>query len=239
MGLLPWFLRRWFFGPALVFAACSGSSGGSDYGIAERATVAALPLPTGLPSPIPVQLVDAFPGLVFDAPIFLTAPPDGTDRIVVAEQRGVIRIFPNDALVSSTTTLLDISARVQFGGEEGLLGFAFHPDYATNGWFYVYYTAGSPRRSVLSRFTISSGDPDVANPASETILLEVAQPFGNHNSGSLAFGPDSRCATPRWANAMARSVARSSGCCGLCRVVSPSIRCYSSVSRYAMTSASS
>ncbi|MFO1076118.1 MAG: PQQ-dependent sugar dehydrogenase [Planctomycetota bacterium] len=183
---------RWITGAVVaVAAACSGSSAPS-HGLAERVLVAPLPFPTGLPSPLPVQFTDAFPGLVFDRPVFLGAPPDNTDRIVVVEQPGRVRIFANDPFATATATLLDLTAKVQFGGEEGLLGFAFHPGYATNGWFYVYYTAGAPRRSVVSRFTISAGDPDAADPTSETILLEIEQPFSNHNAGALAFGPDGK-----------------------------------------------
>ncbi len=174
----------------VLLAACHGG-GGESFGLDHRVEVAALPLPDGLPDPLPVQWTNAFPALVFDQPVLLTAPPDGTDRVVVVEQPGRVRVFANDADVTAVGTFLDLSAQVQFGGEEGLLGFAFHPDYATNGWFYVYYTAPSPRRSVLSRFTVS-GDPDVADPASEVILLEFEQPYGNHNAGSLAFGPDGK-----------------------------------------------
>ncbi len=177
-----------------VLTACSGSGPATDYGIAQRTEVAPLPFPTGLPSPIPVDFDVAFPGLLFDAPVALTAPPDGTDRIAVVEQRGRIRVFANDPNVTAAamSDYLDIQSQVRYGGEEGLLGFTFHPDYATNGWFYVYYTADAPRRSVLSRFTVSSGDPNAADPGSEVVLLEVAQPFGNHNSGALAFGPDGK-----------------------------------------------
>ncbi len=177
---------------ALAGAACGGGGGAPQFGLAARQTLPALPLPTGLPQPLPVTLVDAFPSLVFDRPVFLCAPPDGSGRVVVVEQPGLVRVFANDPATSSTATLLDLTGVVQFGGEEGLLGFAFHPDFASNRWFYVYYTAPGPRRSVVSRFTVSAGAPNVADPASETILLEVLQPFANHNSGSLAFGPDGK-----------------------------------------------
>lgn len=183
------------FGPCLlafVLAACGSSDRPPEFGLRTRATLPALPLPTGLPQPIPVQLVDAFPALTFANPLFLAAPPDGSDRLVVVEQAGTVRIFANDAATTSTSLLLDLTAQVTSGGELGLLGFAFHPDFASNGWFYVYYTAAGPLRSVLARFTISSGDPNAADPGSETILLEVLQPYSNHNSGSLAFGPDGK-----------------------------------------------
>ena len=74
------------------------------------------------------------------------------------------------------------------GFEEGLLGLAFDPDYSDNGYFYVYYSAANPRRSVISRFSVSE-NPNVADPNSEFIILEVAQPFSNHNGGQVAFGP--------------------------------------------------
>jgi uncharacterized repeat protein (TIGR03806 family) len=135
--------------------------------------------------------VRAFPNLVFARPLFLTAPPDGSDRIFVVEQGGRVRVFPNDENVLASTTFLDIRAQVLSpGGEEGLLGFAFAPDYATSGYFYTYYSAASPRRSLLSRWQVSTGDPDQADPGSEEILLSIGQPFSNHNGGSLAFGPD-------------------------------------------------
>jgi glucose/arabinose dehydrogenase len=76
------------------------------------------------------------------------------------------------------------------GNEEGLLGLAFDPDYSRNGYFYVYYSAAGPRRTVLSRFNIRSGDSEIADPASELVLMEIDQPYSNHNGGQLAFGPD-------------------------------------------------
>ncbi|MBL8729000.1 MAG: PQQ-dependent sugar dehydrogenase [Planctomycetes bacterium] len=178
---------------AIGVAACSGGGGGgAAFGIEQRVEVPALPLPTGLPNPSPVQLENAFPALVFDSPLFLSAPPDGSNRIAVVEQPGRILMFANDRNVSATSVFLDLRAQVQAGGEEGLLGLAFHPDFATNGWFYVCYTRGAPRRSVLSRFTVSAGNANAADPASEVVLLEIPQPFGNHNGGSLAFGPDGK-----------------------------------------------
>jgi len=182
---------------AVWIAACSSgdrtsSSSSSLAGIEQRVVVPPLALPTGLPTPIPVQLTNAFPALLFDRPVFLGAPPDGTNRLFVVEQPGRIHVFPNDPAVAATTVFLDIRTRVQFGGEEGLLGFACHPSFATNRQFYVYYTRGNPRRSVISRFTASSSDPNVADPASEVVLLEIPQPFSNHNAGMLAFGPDGK-----------------------------------------------
>ena len=115
--------------------------------------------PTSLPQPSTLQIVRAFPNLTFSSPLFLTAPPDGTDRIFVVEQGGRVRVFPNDPGAAAAGIFLDLSASIVTGGERGLLGFAFHPDYASNGSFYVYYSApaiaGGNHRSVVSRFQVS------------------------------------------------------------------------------------
>lgn len=179
---------------ASLLGAVGCHDGGSvpDYGLSRRQTVQGLTFPTGLPQPTALQQVSAFAGLVFDMPVLLCAPPDLSNRIVVVQQAGLVRIFANDPGVTTATDFLDLRAIVQSGGEEGLLGLAFHPDYATNGWFYVYYTRGGPRRSVLSRFQVSAGDPNVADPGSEQILLEIDEPYSNHNGGSLLFGPDAK-----------------------------------------------
>lgn len=174
-----------------AIGSCSRGGRSAEFGILTRVEVAPLPLPDGLPDPSPVQLTNAFPSLVFDRPLFLCAPPDGSNRIVVVEQPGRVHIFANDGNVTATTVFLDLTAQVVFGGEQGLLGFAFHPDYATNGWFYVYYSAGSPSRTVVSRFAVSA-NPNVANAGSEQVLLEKPQPFSNHNAGCLQFGPDGK-----------------------------------------------
>ena len=100
-------------------------------------------------------------------------------------------MFPNNQQVLQAGTFLDITNRVSEAyNEEGLLGLAFDPDYKSNGYFYVYYSAASPRRSVLSRFSVSQSDPKLADPNSEFIIMEIAEPFGNHNGGQLEFGPD-------------------------------------------------
>ncbi len=111
----------------------------------------------------------------------------GDDRLFVVEQGGRIKILNSDGTINPTN-FLNISSIISSGGERGLLGLAFHPDYANNGFFYVYYTnpAGN---SQISRFSVS-GDPDVADPSSELQMLTFNQPFSNHNGGHLAFGPD-------------------------------------------------
>ena len=139
------------------------------------------------PAALAVRLKEVASGL--DSPVFLTSPPGDLTRAFVVEQDGRIRIIRNDALVP--TPFLDISARISAGGERGLLGLAFHPQYATNGRFVVYYnnTAGDIR---IASYRVSA-NPDVADPASEQILLAVPHPsYSNHNGGMVVFGPDGR-----------------------------------------------
>lgn len=128
-----------------------------------------------------------YPGLSFDRPVALVFPEDGARRGFVVEQAGRI-LFLNDG--EDAGTFLDIRDRVNDrGDEEGLLGLAFDPDFDSNGLFYVYYTASGPRRSVISRFSAGPGY-DTADPGSETLILEVEQPYANHNGGQIVFGPD-------------------------------------------------
>jgi glucose/arabinose dehydrogenase len=111
----------------------------------------------------------------------------GSGRLFIIEKAGRIRIVENDQLLD--TPFLEITDRVgSNGNEQGLLGLAFHPQYAQNGRFFVNYT-DTRGDTVLARFQVSS-DPNLANPNSETPLLRIDQPFPNHNGGVLAFGPD-------------------------------------------------
>lgn len=114
----------------------------------------------------------------------------GDERLFIVQQRGLIYIC--DTLGTKLTTpFLDLTGVVsQSGNERGLLGLAFHPNYATNGYFYVNYTASSNGNTYISRFTRSTANPNVANAGSELILLTVSQPYSNHNGGNLEFGPD-------------------------------------------------
>lgn len=136
-----------------------------------------------------VTLENAFPNLQFSRPLDLQSPADDTDRIFVAEQGGSINVFSNEETVSESATFLDIENTLVSSGELGLLGLAFHPNYETNGFFYVTYTPTSDL-AVVSRFQVSGADPNVADVNSETILLRIPQPFTNHNGGQLAFGTD-------------------------------------------------
>jgi len=133
---------------------------------------------------------NAFPGLVFSAPVDLQNANDGSDRLFVVEQAGTIRVFPNSSGASTSKVFLDIRSKVVAGGEQGLLGLAFHPDYADNGLFFVNYTAAPDGATVIARFSRSAADADSADAASELEILRVAQPFANHNGGGLRFGPD-------------------------------------------------
>jgi glucose/arabinose dehydrogenase len=131
----------------------------------------------------PVALEQVAVGLTF--PLYLTAP-DGDPRLFIAEKVGTIRVVKDGALLP--TPFLDISAQVSGGGEQGLLGLAFDPQYATTGRFIVHYTdlAGDTRVSGYR----ASADPDVADAASEVAILSADQPFANHNGGQILFGPD-------------------------------------------------
>ena len=144
--------------------------------------------PGNLPT---VTLIRAFHKLVFKRPIGLMNADDGTNRLFVLEQRGRIMVFENRSDVEKAEVFLDIKGKVYMRhNEEGLLALAFHPDYETNGFLYVYYSANEPRRGVLSRFTVAPDDPDRVDVESEKIILEVEQPYGNHNGSTVLFGPD-------------------------------------------------
>jgi len=138
------------------------------------------------------ELQVAFPNLSFTRPVDLQHAGDNSGRIFVVEQAGVISVFPNDSDVSTRSVFLNIQDSVNDSGNEmGLLGLAFHPDYKDNGYFYVNYTAVDPvRRSVISRFSVSESDSNIADPTSELELLSVTQPESNHNGGQVAFGPE-------------------------------------------------
>ena len=112
----------------------------------------------------------------------------GDDRLFIVEQRGRIRIFASG--VVQPGSFLDLSSRVRSGGEQGLLGLAFHPRYAENGFLFVNYTREGDGATVISRFRRSAGDPARADASSEAVLLVIPQPYDNHNGGDLDFGPE-------------------------------------------------
>jgi|GEM_PF-429266 len=142
-----------------------------------------------------VSLQNAFPNLTFSNPVALCTPHDTSDRIFVVSQDGIIYVFPNRSSVPSSKVFLDISDSVVSGGELGLLGLAFHPNYQNNGYFYIYYTvnnsvSGFPYASVVARYSVSPSNPDSARRNTGVVLMRINQPFSNHKGGQLAFGPD-------------------------------------------------
>jgi glucose/arabinose dehydrogenase len=132
----------------------------------------------------------AFPQLTFNEPVGVYYAPDDTHRLFVVEQLGVIQVFYNSPTTANTSIFLDIQNRALFSGEQGLLGLAFHPNYTTNGYFYVDYVAPNPTRTVIARYHVTSNNSNQADLASEFILLTIPQPFPNHKGGQIAFGPD-------------------------------------------------
>lgn len=121
------------------------------------------------------------------APVDITNAGDGTNRLFIVQQTGQIRIYSSGALLP--TPFLDISTIISGGGERGLLSLAFHPAYATNRYFFVYYTNLSGEITV-ARYQTQAGNPNLADAASGVVLLNIPKPFSNHNGGDLNFGPD-------------------------------------------------
>ena len=159
-------------GAYLLAVGCDGTRSITSGGLTAPPAVTGLTL-----QPVASGLAD---------PILLLAPPADTSRLFIVEKQGTVRIIKNGALLS--TPFLDIQSLVSTGGEQGLLGMAFEPDYATSGRFIVSYTntAGDTR---IARYHVSA-NPDVAAPATDEILVSEAQPAENHNGGMVAFGPD-------------------------------------------------
>lgn len=138
-----------------------------------------------------VTLKNAFANLTFDMPVEFLSPNDGSNRNFVVAQKGKIHVFANDPNVKSAAVFLDIEKQVTSGGERGLLGMAFHPDFKKNGYFYLNYTRNKGQlETVVSRFSVSKTNPNRADVSSEQVLLTYDQPYSNHNGGKVAFGPD-------------------------------------------------
>ncbi len=130
----------------------------------------------------------AFPNLSFSRPVGIFNADD--NRLFVVEQVGIIQIIDSSESNDSTKVFLDIQDQVLYGGEQGLLGLAFHPEFNSNGLFYINYVADEPRRTIVSEFRIMDNDHDLANESSEVIILEVLQPYSNHNGGEILFASD-------------------------------------------------
>ncbi len=140
-------------------------------------------------STVALTITDAFPALTFSSPVELMHAGDGSNRLFILEQRGLVKVFKNETNVSQAETFLDISGRVASGGETGLLGIAFHPNFSTNGQLFVNYTRqqNGQLQTVISRF---QSNERAADANSEEILLTFNQPYSNHNGGALLFGKD-------------------------------------------------
>jgi glucose/arabinose dehydrogenase len=184
---------------AAATAGCGGpgptgaSPGASGSPATSAPPAASEPLPTTTPTSAPSRGLGAPPVLALepvaaglDAPVDVTWRPADPEALYALERVGRIRIVRDGALVAAP--LLDISEQVTSGGEQGLLGLAFHPD-PGDGRLFVYYTALDGDQ-VVSAFTTDPDDPDRADADSETVLLKMADQYGNHNGGALAFGPD-------------------------------------------------
>ena len=139
------------------------------------------------------EFENAFPNLTFVDPVGIHHAGDGSNRLFIVEQEGRIKVFDNDSNTTSSQTFLDIRSIVdQDGGytEEGLLGLAFHPNYSENGYFYVNYTDYGPKRNVIARYSVDPDNPNEADYFSSEVILEVNQPYNNHNGGQMEFGSD-------------------------------------------------
>jgi glucose/arabinose dehydrogenase len=154
------------------------------------------PAPTGKPDTgtvVPrvtvIRIAEAYPNLSFSQPLEYLHAGDGSGRVFVLEKTGRIKVFQNDPQVQAAGVFLDLSGAVDSSAsEKGLLGLAFHPNYANNGFFYVNYTDWSG--TVIARYQADPADPNRALPGSGTVLMSFPQPYANHNGGHLAFGPD-------------------------------------------------
>jgi glucose/arabinose dehydrogenase len=159
-------------------------------------------------TPLNVRVVNAFPKIKWTGwdfgedsgmlqairPILLTHANDKSGRIFVPTQQGVIHILDKGAETTDTKIFLDLTKKVSYSdksNEEGFLGMAFHPKYAENGQFFVYYTnTAQKHQNIIARYRVSKSDPNVADPDSEEILLTLDKPFWNHDGGTIVFGPD-------------------------------------------------
>ncbi|MBW2429115.1 MAG: PQQ-dependent sugar dehydrogenase [Deltaproteobacteria bacterium] len=179
----------------LVLIAFVTFSHAQPFGIENRVPNTSL-LITDLPAAEPgaMQIERVFPELSFSRPVLIIEIPDESGRLAVVQKNGLIGVFTNspNPAADDVSTFLDISGRVLNAGEQGLLGLAFDPDYKDNGQFYVYYSwnGTNPGTSRISRFTNDSPAQNSVNSNSEEILLQIPQPYTNHNGGMIAFGPD-------------------------------------------------
>lgn len=160
--------------------------------ICVTALALALSLPLSAAIPEGVSLEPAFGAYTFNFPVAVRHAGDSSGRRFVVEREGSIRVVEADDRVLPTPFLDSFDQPVDTRGEGGLLGLAFHPDFAENGLFYVNYTwhNGSGLITRISEFAVEASDPNRADPTTERVILEIPQDFANHNGGDLHFGPD-------------------------------------------------
>jgi glucose/arabinose dehydrogenase len=181
-------------------SASAASPTGSPTASPSR-TAALTPVPTRVVTPTPIRTPAPKPSVDgpdqlavqpiasgLSNPVGVTNAGDGSDRLFVVQLGGQVRVIAADGTLRAAP-FVDLSGRVTAGGEQGLLGLAFHPNFAANGRLFVDYTRAGDGATIVSELT-AAADRGSANPSSERILLTVSQPFANHNGGQIAFGPD-------------------------------------------------
>lgn len=184
MWFRPLLIAVW----SLVIACCAEAAG--PFTRVPNTSLASLP-PT--PPVYGYTIANAFPTVSLSQPVCITAPPGETNRLFILEKTGNIVVITN--LASPTRTVF-MSLTVLSDSESGLIGLAFHPGYATNGYYYVFSSRslndsqGNGRHQVISRFQVSPTDPNQGQPGTEQILISQFDTAGNHNGGDLHFGPD-------------------------------------------------
>lgn len=177
----------------LTLGLAATATADPPFGIETRTIVQGVTIPDTEPASPDVRLVPAYAHLSFDQPVALVFAPGDDSVGYVVEKTGKIRRFPNQHDAPAKSSKVFLNRLVRSTSEQGLLGLAFHPDYATNGYFYVYYSpALGTQRTVVSRFRRSESDPTKADASSEEVLVTIPQFFGNHKGGCLQFGPDGK-----------------------------------------------
>jgi glucose/arabinose dehydrogenase len=174
------------FGLLLLLASATDSVAQAPQGNASSGSSA--PKEASIPK---ISFQRAWPGVKTRRPVQIVARPDRDDVLYIVEQLGRIRTVDGTDITSDASEMvLDIRDRVNArSNEEGLLSVAFHPKFAENNQVYCYYTAVDPRRAVLSRFSMDEARDKIL-PATEEVILEVEEPYWNHNGGTVVFGPD-------------------------------------------------